>query len=168
MLYSLQEWRLFNMAKNYSEKIKSAIENYLIEDEWKYQFVSENGFFKAGIKLECKLKSAEMFINVTEQSFCVTTVLPVGADDESKPAVAEFITRANYGHVHGCFEMDYTDGEIRFRSDLYCGDAVPTHNQIEHIIYLNGFMVNRYGDALTKVLYGLSSAQDAIDEVENN
>ena len=28
--------------------------------------------------------------------------------------IAEYLTRANYGMVMGNFEMDYSDGEIRY------------------------------------------------------
>ncbi|MEL7052307.1 MAG: YbjN domain-containing protein [Cyanobacteria bacterium J06588_5] len=32
--------------------------------------------------------------------------------------MAQFITRANYGLILGNFELDYTDGEIRYKTSL--------------------------------------------------
>jgi len=33
-------------------------------------------------------------------------------------AVAEFINRANYGIIIGNFEMDFADGEIRYKTSI--------------------------------------------------
>lgn len=155
------------MSKNYSEQIKNAIEDFFSKDEWKYQPINERGVIRTGIGLKCKLRQADIFVNINDTAFSVTTILPIGADEDSRAAVAEFMTRANYGIIHGCFEMDYSDGEIRFRTSLYCGDAIPTYDQVEHMFYINILTVDRYGDALTKVMYGLASPQDAVEEVEN-
>lgn len=62
--------------------------------------------------------------------------------------------------------MNYTDGEITYRTALYCGDAVPTYDQVETMICINFLTVDRYGDALIKVMYGLSSPEAAIQEMQ--
>ena len=68
--------------------------------------------------------------------------------------------------MHGCFEMDYSDGEIRFRTSLFCDDTIPTYEQIKYMFYGNILSIEKYGDALTKVMYGMASPQDAIEEAE--
>lgn len=41
---------------------------------------------------------------------------PVPVAPESRQKVAEFLTRANYQLYFGSFEMDFNDGEIRYRT----------------------------------------------------
>ena len=44
----------------------------------------------------------------------------------SKVAAAEFEARANFGLNIGMMELDMTDGEVRCKSSLFCGeDSVP-------------------------------------------
>ena len=44
----------------------------------------------------------------------------------SKVAAAEFEPRANFGLNIGMMELDMTDGEVRCKSSLCCGeDSVP-------------------------------------------
>ena len=40
------------------------------------------------------------------------------APQATRPAMAELLTRINYGLIHGNFEMDYDDGEIRMKASL--------------------------------------------------
>lgn len=155
------------MAKNYSEAINQAIENFFREDDWKYQPIDENGIIKSGITLSSKLKRATIHVNVLENGFYVNVSPDLSADEDSRAAVAEFITRANYGLGHGNFEMDYRDGEIRYKTTMYCGDQIPTFDQIKFLFYANIMTLDRYGNALAKVLFGMATPEEAIQEAEN-
>ena len=155
------------MAQTYSLQIKDAVENFLRKDDWNFKTNTERGIIEMGINLKSKLHKADIYINLKENSFCVDTVLRVGADKDSRANIAEFITRANYGLTHGHFEMDYSDGEIRYHSSHYCGDTSPSYEQVENTIYVNVVTVDRYGDALLKVLYGFATPEDAVDEVDS-
>ena len=154
------------MSSNYSESIAGAIEGFLMEDDWKYVPLDERGIIRMSLSTHSKLKTLNIFINVCDNCYSVITSLPVGADDNTKAAAAEFITRANYGIMHGNFEMDFDDGEIRYKTSLYCGDTLPTYEQVRQSIYVNTLTVERYGDELLKVLYGFATPEEAIAEVE--
>ncbi len=67
-----------------------------------------------------------------EDGFTVYTVFPVKAPEEKRGAVAAFLTRANYGLILGSFELDFDDGEIRFKVTAICGaGAVPRRDGAE-------------------------------------
>jgi hypothetical protein len=155
------------MALNYSSEIYQAIEDFLMDDDWKYDTSEKDGIFRAGVNLNCKVKNIRLLINVTSDSFSVISTLPIGADDDNKAAVAEFITRANYGLMHGNFELDYSDGEIRYRTSLYCGeDTAPDSEQVRKMIYVNALMVERYGDGLMQVIFGVQTPAEVIHQIE--
>lgn len=143
----------------------NAVENYLKEDNWKYEII-DDGVFRIGIRLHSKLQHAKMYILVYKEDFTVTAVSPIGADEKTMSAVAEFITRVNYNLLLGGFEMDYDDGEDRYHSSMHCGSTPPTKEQIAHLVYITGSMLDRYGDALAKVIYGFASPREVLAEAE--
>ena len=155
------------MAKEVSEKIMKTVEEYLKEEEWYYDVIKD-GLIRTNSAIKCKLKKVDIFIRIGDDSFTIDTIVPVGADDNSMASVAEFVTRANYGLRFGCFNLDHGDGEVSYHVAVYCGKETPTNDQIEHGIIMGPLMADRYGDALTKVIYGFATPKDAVEEVEND
>lgn len=153
------------MAKDYSETIKNAVENFLKGEELKYEF-NDDGIFLLGMQLTSKLKSTKIHIIIEESSFLVTAISPIGADTETIPAVAEFIARVNYSLRIGGFVMDARDGEVSYRASLYLDDRAPTQKQVRVMFLTPMMMLDKYGDALTKVIYGFATPQEAIAEAE--
>ncbi len=154
------------MSKNYSEAIAKEIENFLVSDDWKFDSVDERGVIRTGIGLKSKIKSAKMYIDVKSDGYSVITVPTIGADNDTKADAMEYITRANYGLYIGNFEMDPEDGEIRFKTYHCCCDELPTVEQIRMSIYVNMMMLDKYGNGLCKVLFGMATPKEAIEEAE--
>ena len=109
--------------RDYSLKIAEEIQEFLRSDDWNFEPVDENGIIRFNCSLKCKFQRCKVTIQVRKSAYLIICSLPLTADEESRPAVTEFITRANYGLVLGCFEMDLRDGEIRYRTAQYCGDS---------------------------------------------
>ena len=124
------------MARPYSKLIKDTIDEFLKADDWRYRFDEDEGIFRMGITLKSTLKHADIYIKARADDLYVITVLPIGADEKTKAAVAELITRINYALIVGKFEMDYSDGEIRCSTYLMVNDSIPTLSQIKDILYL--------------------------------
>ena len=150
------------MAKNYSKEIADAVSMFLHEDDWKFSEVDDDGIIRTGIRLNSKVKSADIYINVLKESFVVISVPALQADKDCMDEMAEFITRANYGLNHGNFEMDYRDGEIRYKTSLFSDDEIPTHEQIEAMIYINVTTLDNYGNGLAMIAFGMGTPEDAI------
>lgn len=58
-----------------------------------------------------------------ERQLAVYGVVPVPADPPQLPALAELITRINFGLVIGNFELDYDGGEIRCKTSVDLEDV---------------------------------------------
>jgi hypothetical protein len=70
--------------------------------------------------------------------------------------MAEFQARVNYGLVIGNFEMDWEDGEIRFKTSLdFMGEPF-SENLLNQLFNDNLRTMNLYLPGLEKVLDGLS------------
>lgn len=118
-------------------------------------FSGKNGQFPCFAQI---VVSLEQFI-----FYCVATV---HVPEELRLAVAEYITRANYGLRIGNFEMDYGDGEVRYKSSLDFEGVTLTPTLIRNTIYPAVTTMDRYLPGLMKVIYGGRTPYEAIEEIE--
>jgi Putative bacterial sensory transduction regulator len=86
------------------------------------------------------------------------------APPERSDEVARFITSANWGLTIGNFELDYSDGQVRFKSSLNFANAELSETLIRNAILSAMNAVEAYGDLLVEVMAGMKSADQAIEE----
>ncbi len=53
-----------------------------------------------------------------DEQLLIYSVMTEDVPAERRPAVVEFLTRANYAMAIGNFEMDYEDGEVRYKTSV--------------------------------------------------
>lgn len=158
------------MKKKYNLAIAQAIDGFLTEDEWKYDFNRDRGVFRFGVNIEGRMKEVRYTIGVNSDSFVVYASYPLGGDPEDKDLMArlcEFITRANYGMKWGCFEMDWDDGEIRFKVFVDCEGSLPSREIIKNSVVCPGMICNRYADGIIDVIFRNAGAGEAIAKCED-
>ena len=86
--------------------------------------------------------------------------------DDRRSAVAEAISRANYGLVVGNFEIDFSDGELRFRVGAGVAGGDFSVEMAGNMISLAIYMCDRYHDALMRVIFAGEAPADAIQRAE--
>lgn len=96
------------------------------------------------------------------------SVCPVNVPETHLATAAEYLMRANFGLKTGNFEMDYTDGDVRYKTSLDVENAVISHELISNIVNANLATMDRYLAGLLEVLYGNISPSEAIQKVEGS
>jgi hypothetical protein len=91
---------------------------------------------------------------------------PVKAPEEKRPILADFLTRANYGLYIGNFEMDYNDGEVRFKTSLDVEGDELSAALMKRLVYDNVGVMDKYLPGVMSVIYGGASPTEAIAKVE--
>ena len=81
--------------------------------------------------------------------------------------VSEFLHRANYGLNDGNFEMDYKDGEIRYKSFVNFRNIDVSQEVVEDSIIVGAAMIDRYGKGLLKLMLGDGTAEECIEYCES-
>ena len=122
-----------------------------------------------GVNLKSKLSSTKLFFVFNDNGVTIYSNVSMKADEQTRAMALEFITRANYGIRVGNFEMDMSDGEIRYKVYINARglDSI-SDEQIEEGIFIAANMLDRYGDGLLKVILGYAnSAKEEIDAIEN-
>jgi hypothetical protein len=146
------------------------VDAYFRSQHWKYEYDEEKYVFRLEMNLGNKLKSCRMLIMVGEDHISGYGVSPIAANHEDKEEMAlvnEFLARANYGMRQGNFELDYRDGEIRFKSPLFCGIQVPSIDVVERVVDMCFLMFKRYGNGLLAVLFAKAVPAQEIAKIED-
>ena len=111
----------------YSDDLVNAVKKFLEEDDWKYTFDEDMGVFDFGLRIKSKIQKIRYLIDTQEDAIILYGMCPISADcedSEMMSRMAEFFCRVNYGLKNGCFEFDFKDGEIRFKSYIDCDEYI--------------------------------------------
>lgn len=97
-----------------------------------------------------------------DRRFIFYSVCPVTAPEGERRVFAEFLTRANYGLVLGNFEMDWDDGEIRYKTSIdFEGDRL-TPALIRQVVYPNVRAMGTHLPAIRAIVADGLSADQAL------
>ncbi|WP_204150207.1 YbjN domain-containing protein [Leptolyngbya sp. CCY15150] len=86
---------------------------------------------------------------------------------DKRRAIAEFITRANYGLIIGNFEMDWSDGQIRYKTSIDVEGGTLTTEMVKQLVYVNVLTIDSYLPGLVAIAQQNLDAQEAIALVES-
>ncbi len=95
------------------------------------------------------------------------SVAPVQVPEDKRMAVAEFITRANYGLILGNFEMDFGDGELRYKTSIDVENTTLNMELLQPLTFVNVSTMDRYMPGIMGVIYGGLSPLGAVNQVES-
>lgn len=151
----------------YSKPLAQQVEAYLNSQNWKYDFNEEEGIFRFGMNLDCRMHSCRLVIVMAEELFTAYAISPISADADCMLAAINYLTRANFGLKLGNFELDQRDGEIRYKSCIYCGDDVPSLKIVERVVDVAFQMMQTYGDGLLNVIFAGADPAQEIAKIED-
>lgn len=145
------------------EVVKKFLDGEFDGDKWNYD-IHEEAVFIGGIsEIGCKINNLQFYVFVGEESVICYHVAPIKVSSEQKTVISEFITRVNCGLQNGNFEMDFNDGELRYRTtisqhDLLRNDTAAISSMMR-LMFLGPSMWKRYGDKLVTLLLGYTEGQ---------
>lgn len=157
--------------RSYSMNIVNAVNDFLKEDDWHFSFDETRGIFRFGLGLKGKLKKLHYIVDIKEDEYLVYAISPLGADEEDAKMMAnmaEFICRANYGLKMGNFELDFDDGEVRFKVHVLCKGVTPTAEMIKRSIYCPATMFDHYGSGIVDIIFNDTSGKAAVEKCEKH
>jgi hypothetical protein len=144
------------------------LSSFLDEDEWFPRRI--DGKYAYSMSYSGKNGDLRCYaiIRVDLEEFLFYAVAPVKVPEKVHLAMSEYLTRANYGLRIGNFELDYSDGEVRYKSSLDFEGQILTQQLIRNAIYPAVHTMDRYLTGLLRVSYGGATPIEAIEEVEGD
>jgi hypothetical protein len=145
-----------------SGQIFEEMVNFFKEDDWPFYEVEGKSILQMAFQGEngkwtCYAKARE-----EQEQFVFYSICPVNTPENKRLAVAEFLTRANSGMIIGNFELDFVDGEIRYKTSIDVDGDTLTSALIKRLVYANVMMMDAYLPGIMSVIYGDVEPKDAI------
>ena len=101
-----------------------------------------------------------------ESQLLFYSLCPVAVQPGQYAAAAEVVARANAGMIVGNFELDYDDGEIRFKTSIDVEGDRLSPALVKRLVYANVHTTDQYLPAIRAVLEDGDSPAFAIARVE--
>lgn len=148
-------------------RIYDAMTEWFKTEDWTFQehateTVLMMGFEGQHATWQCYAQAREK-----EGQFVFYVVAPVKVSEAQRLEAAEFLTRANFGLVLGNFELDFSDGEIRYKTSVDCDDVPVLAGCFRPCVYAAVLTADRYFPGLTAVLFGGSTPEQGVTMVES-
>ncbi len=142
------------------------VKKFFTDDEWYFVEMDAKSMLQLNYQGKNSRWTCYAQTNEDQQLFFFYSVCPINIPEDKRAQVAEFITRANYGLRIGNFELDYSDGEVRYKTSLDVENAELTSALISNQVYANLWTMDRYLPGVFSVVYGNALPEDAIKEIE--
>ncbi|BBF23813.1 YbjN domain-containing protein [Sutterella megalosphaeroides] len=137
---------------------------------WTYDFNEEQSVFYTGCQLDCRLRNCRLVVDVQDEILQCYAFAVEKVEAARRPAVIEFVTRANWGFKRGAFECDLTDGEVRYHTYVDCpeGAEMPHDDVLRSLVFVPTAMLEQYGDMLLEVIDGTMTPAEAVAKAEGD
>lgn len=148
-------------------RIREVMAAFFEDDDWHFEAVPNRDsllrlyFEGRRARWICYAEARE-----DQNQFLFYSMLPIRVPSEKRIAVAEFVTRANYGMVIGNFEMDFDDGEVRYKTSIDVGGLPFEPPMCRPLVHANVLTTDRYFSGIMEVVYGDVSPALAVARVE--
>ncbi|NES83456.1 MAG: YbjN domain-containing protein [Moorea sp. SIO2B7] len=166
---TFQEWATIAREEiksdSVSNHIYTTVINFFKAEEWPFLEEEDKSILYMNFKGENGEWSCLAKVKEEENQFIFYSLYPA-VPEEKRQAIAEFITRANYGTILGNFELDFDDGEIRYKTSIDVeGDSL-SFALIQQMVYANVMMMDEYLPGIMAVIESEMEVKEAILQIE--
>lgn len=148
------------------DKVLQLINSFFEEASWKYKFDEERSLYTSGINMDSIIGNVQIAIYVREKHYKVSVSLPNKVEPAYLHSVAEYLHRANFGLNNGNFELDYNDGEVRYKLYVFFQGIELTKRIVEDSILIPLMMYMQYGKNMMKLMLGEGEPKELIEDAE--
>ncbi|MFN6570946.1 YbjN domain-containing protein [Dendronalium sp. ChiSLP03b] len=148
--------------------ITNATIAFFTNDDWTFTKIQGKPILQMGYQGKNGQWLCYARANEAPQQFAFYSICPTIAPEERRLAIAEFIARANNGIVIGNFELNFSSGEILYKTSIDVESDRLTSALIKRLVYANVITIDQYLPGILAVIEGRLSPTEAIAFVESN
>jgi hypothetical protein len=149
-----------------SRELFEEMVNFFKQDNWFFSQVEAEPVLQMAFQGRNGKWTCIARARVEAQQFVFYSLCPVNAPEDKRLAIAELLTRINYDMVIGNFELDFSDGEIRYKTSIDVEGESLSFALIKQLVYANVMMMDTYLPGIFSVIYGNVEPKDAIAQIE--
>lgn len=148
--------------------IFSRLIDFMEEEEWKYEILEGENVLRFHFKGTSGRLLCYADVDEEKDWLIFYSYLPVNAPPEKLNEMAEFIARANRGMRIGNFELDFEDGEIRYKTSIDIEGGELTNKMIDNLLRANLSTMNRYFPGMMELIYSEKSPKELVQKIEGS
>lgn len=148
--------------------IYKSIREWLDGNKWHYECSSNSSIIYMGVALKSEINKLRVIVDVRDDFFLVYAIIGIGGANNILELM-KFLTMANYGLINGNFEMDVSDGEIRYKTYVNCDGLKELPPQIvADSVLCACHTVKRYSSGIARLCMfpGQFTAESEIEKCE--
>lgn len=153
-MQQLEEWT----EEEEEPSLESVVREFFDEDDWEFIQI-ESGLLQLAFEGENGRWRCYARIYEAEKQFIFYSIFPIAVPEEDRMLMAEFLTKANYGMILGNFELDFMDGELRYKTSIDVEGDRLTLALVRSLVYANVTIMDRYLPGIVAVLEGGSISE---------
>lgn len=144
-----------------SENLLDVVRASLEARGYRYE---QNAYGWIRLAIRCDRGSYEVMTHASDRHSLVRVICAYGSrvPEARRAAVAEAIARINFGVPIGCFDLDFSDGELRFRSAIDVDEGTLSTTMVDNMIGFALRSLDRYHDALMRIAFGGEEPESAL------
>ena len=146
--------------------ILAQVQSYFDRDGWDCRQVEGETILRMGYRAPDNQWSCYAETLEDDQQFVFYSIAPVEIGVKKRRLASEYLTRANFGLILGCFEMEWDTGLVRCKTSIDVEDDRLSYELFRPIVYANVFLMQRYLPGRQAVVYENVMPEQAIDQVE--
>jgi hypothetical protein len=147
-------------------QLYTVVVDYLTEDGWNFRVAEDEVALQLGFRGRNSSWQCLCIIDEEKSFVRFYSMLPSVINEDQRLLVSEFVTRANYGLPIGNFELDFADGEVRYKTSIDIEGGELTPKMVENLLMSNLTTMDRYLPGLMRVLYGDKEPAEAVADIE--
>jgi hypothetical protein len=139
---------------------------FLEEVDWAFERHGEQSM----LRLDFEGKNGQWLCyareRAAENQFIFYSICPVKVPPERRLSMAELLTRLNFMLMIGNFDMDFGDGEVRYKTSIDVEGSYLTAASVHQLLSANVLIMDEYLPTLLAVIYGGMEPVQAIDQLD--
>jgi hypothetical protein len=143
-----------------------AVMAFSAADNWAFEEIEGQNIIRMRFSGENANWTCYAQVKEDQERYVFYSTLETRGPEEKWHAIAEYITRMNFGLFIGNFDMDYSDGEVRFMTSVDIEDSSLTQKSTRNLVYMNALMMDKYLPRIMRVSYSNTTPADAIAQIE--
>ncbi len=146
----------------------SKIKKFFKKQEWIYTVIEDKTVAILGISGKNGQFQCIADVRENEKKIIFFSVCSINTPDNKKVLMSELLTRINHGKFLGNFEMDFNNGEIRYKTSIYFGDLDLSNDILENLIISNIATMDNSLVAIMQLIFSDISPIHAYESIEEN
>lgn len=157
-----------NLAQDYpsDRAIFDVLLDFFAKDGWVYREIEHRRVVALGVEGKNGRFDFYAIAREEEKQLAIYSVCPVKVPDYKRYNMATFIAMVNYGTIIGNFELNFQDGEVRYKTSIDVEGDRLTPALVKHLIYTSVTTMDDYLPGILSVIYGNISPEEAFHRTQ--